>query len=75
MADTTKKDCEKCKYHGNMAGALERNNKGPKGKMLTCDYILITGHMRPCPARQCTVYEKGRRRQGKDTIKSGAVSY
>jgi hypothetical protein len=41
----------KCsKVHNSCKYASGRNNE--------CDYILITGHMRECPAEECTVYEK-----------------
>lgn len=29
-----------------------------------CDYIGVTGHKRPCPPNNCTVYEKGGRPHG-----------
>lgn len=28
-----------------------------------CDYLLITGHRRPCPAGECTVYKRKARKK------------
>lgn len=45
----TKEDCQSCQYSGTVGG------------MECCNYILIAGHMRKCPARSCTRYKKGQR--------------
>lgn len=42
------KSCDGCDY-------LSRNSSGKHGIRRTCDYILITGHRRGCPAgAECT---------------------
>lgn len=68
----SKNKCNKCKYHGSIAVSVNKNS-GKKGRMVTCDYILITGRMRPCPASDCTVYERGTRKKGKDTLNDGVI--
>lgn len=50
MADNHKKRCKKCKYRGTF---------GYQGDLICCNYIVITGHSRRCPADQCDKYEKG----------------
>ena len=31
------------------------------GSLLYCDYLCMTGSMRPCPADNCTVYKRKKR--------------
>lgn len=46
--------CGSCKY------GYMHMNFGPY-----CDYILLTGHRRPCPpGEECTAYEKGQHPDG-----------
>ena len=46
--------CKTCIYHSYIAGSYNST--------LICQYILITGHMRGCPAGdECIRYEKGKR--------------
>lgn len=42
----TKRDCLKCRFS---AGSFTDNDQ----MMLTCDYILIMKHSRPCQPGQC----------------------
>ncbi len=47
--------CRRCEYSGQLGGPL-----------VVCDYLLITGHRRGCPAgRKCTRFKKrtGRRKR------------
>ena len=34
----------------------------------SCNYLLDTGHRRPCPPWDCTEYEKGLRRKPNDRL-------
>lgn len=43
-----RKDCAKCRY----SAASCTGTKNGAG-MITCIYILITGHMRPCRPGEC----------------------
>ena len=47
-----KKRCARCIYHGGL-------QIGGTGKITAvyCDYIGATGHRRPCPPEECTVFE------------------
>ena len=56
--------CKTCTYR---AAEQEFNN---------CDYFLITGHMRGCPATDCHRYEKGDRislRKYREMVLKGTV--
>lgn len=49
-----KKICRKCKY----SKAFQHNGQMKRyDQNIYCDYLLMTGSMRPCPADQCTVFE------------------
>lgn len=48
-----KKRCKQCIYR----------YRGTGGAGCYCQYILVTGHRRPCPAEDCKVYEKGKPKQ------------
>lgn len=49
------KRCETCWYVGSLRTAVDRGGN-------SCDYMLITGKLRGCPAGdQCTKYKEGRR--------------
>ena len=39
------------------------------GKMIYCDYYLMTNTLRPCPPEDCTVY-KGKKRNAKNRSNS-----
>lgn len=42
------RDCRKCRYSAaSVTGSKKGNTK------ITCSYILIAGHMRPCRPGQC----------------------
>lgn len=59
--DINDKHCRSCKYHGWLGNHA-----------LTCDYILIVGTSRGCPAGPgCIRYEKGER---KKTLDLGILS-
>ena len=45
----SEKKCKTCKYR---AARQELNG---------CDYILIAGHSRGCPVKECDKYEEGKR--------------
>ena len=45
---------EKCKY----GSASSNYKKAHDLNKRTCDYILITGHKRPCHWEECTVFEE-----------------
>lgn len=47
----TQETMKKCKYASGFGG----------DSYMTCNYICVTGHKRPCPPDKCTVYEKGAR--------------
>lgn len=52
-----------CQYGGTLSG------------IFCCDYMLITGHRRPCPPKDCTEYkrrERGRRKNERPDSKSGS---
>lgn len=52
------KKCSSCKYSCRISC---------EGGDRFCQYILITGHRRPCPGgSKCTVYEKGKRARACD---------
>lgn len=42
---------KKCKYACGSGG----------DSVLTCNYIVDTGHRRPCPPDKCTVFEEGKK--------------
>jgi len=44
----TCKKVKTCQYRGKMAG------------IDTCDYMLVTGHRRPCDIQGCTEYKRGK---------------
>ena len=45
--------CKQCIYHSCASGAVSLWN-------IYCQYILVTGRRRPCPANSCTVFVKGK---------------
>ena len=49
MKEKKSKPCKNCIY------------RLPSYMSGNCNYYLVTGHRRPCPAEGCTVYEPGRR--------------
>ena len=51
-----KKRCRQCVYHSTISA-------GPSLWNVICVYILVTGRRRPCPADECTVFEKGEQRR------------
>lgn len=46
--------CSKCVYHTKLSGGV------------VCQYILVEGERRPCPAKDCTVYIKGAQRKTRE---------
>jgi hypothetical protein len=54
--NTTKQDCKKCIYRG-----CSNDKTNSVSMLLTCDYILVTGHSRGCPPEHCTHCTKGQR--------------
>ena len=56
--------CTKCIYSGRTGG-------GGTGSATTCDYILVTGHRRPCEiGTACTVFT-ARKHPGRPRRDSG----
>ena len=59
---------------GYKGGLCKKNDCRFKGAIIdgkkTCDYILIIGKMRGCPADQCDKYEKGKRKPVKRRVKN-----
>ena len=51
--------CKTCRYHAVLYTSISQHNDAH----VICDYIGYTGHMRPCPPENCTVYERGKRRR------------
>lgn len=49
-----KEKCRKCIYRTKVGGGKAVTNWG-----YFCQYILIEGHRRPCPANACTVFVEG----------------
>lgn len=47
--------CMKCKYSKSFYRDGFRNPN--RAGSVYCDYLLMTGQSRPCPADQCTVFE------------------
>lgn len=54
--NTTKQDCKKCIYRGCLHNSTDSVNTH-----LTCNYILITGHIRGCPIEHCTHFTEGKK--------------
>ena len=54
-----KKKCAKCVYHTKISGGYALLN-------VACNYILITGQRRPCPAIGCTAFVKGQPKRTKE---------
>lgn len=48
-----KKACGGCKHWRHLSSS--------EYSLCVCHYILDTGHRRPCPAENCTEYEKGKK--------------
>ena len=48
--------CATCEYHTTLFESKGKTLCG--GSNIICDYIGVVGHMRPCPAAECTVYKQ-----------------
>ena len=55
-----RKDCSKCRYSAASVTGL----KNGTGK-ITCNYILITGHKRPCRPGECRENKVFKQKTGK----------
>ena len=52
-----KKTCNNCACCAHYRPLSQKKDSGPRA----CHYILDTGHMRGCPAADCTINRAGRR--------------
>lgn len=51
--DRHKEKCKRCKYHGTIEA-------GHTDKLVICEYIIVTGNMRGCPAKECDKFVAGK---------------
>lgn len=55
--DHKREVCLKCKYAKSFNHNIASIRLGYVSDVY-CDYLLMTGSMRPCPAAECTVFEQ-----------------